>query len=139
MDNPVGRECQPCKEWSGHGWPFVSVIVPFFGTDTGLLDRCVSALLAQEYPRDRLELLIVDNNTRPALGNRYWSSMGFLSVIHEPQPGSYSARNSGISNARGRCLHSLTVTAFRLGTGFDPVSCIYVQRPTVVLSRVGLS
>lgn len=27
--------------------------------------------------------------------------MGFLSVIHEPQPGSYSARNSGISNARG--------------------------------------
>jgi len=79
----------------------VSVIVPFFGTDTGLLDRCVSALLAQEYPRDRLELLIVDNNTRPALGNRYWSSMGFLSVIHEPQPGSYSARNSGISNARG--------------------------------------
>jgi GT2 family glycosyltransferase len=79
----------------------VSIIVPFFGTDTELLDRCVSALWAQEYPRDRQEVIIVDNNARPTLDDRYRSSAVFLSVIHEPRPGSYSARNRGISIARG--------------------------------------
>jgi GT2 family glycosyltransferase len=103
VDDRVGRDCQPCDEWLevGHMWPSVSVIVPFFGTDTEMLDRCVSALLAQDYPRDRLEVLIVDNNTRATLGERYQSSTVFLSVIHEPQPGAYSARNRGISIARG--------------------------------------
>lgn len=84
-----------------YAWPFVSVIVPFYGTNTELLDRCIDALLAQEYPSDKLELIIVDNNARPLLGNRYRSLTIFTSVIHEPRPGSSCARNRGISIASG--------------------------------------
>ena len=91
------------REWAQaeYGWPFVSVIVPFFGTNTELLDHCINALLAQEYPCDRIEIIIVDNNARPVLGDRYRSLTVFPSVIHEPKPGSYCARNKGISIARG--------------------------------------
>lgn len=91
------------SEWAQaeYAWPFVSVIVPFFGTNTELLDRCVDALLAQEYPFDKLDLIIVDNNARPLLGDRYRSLAINTSVIHEPKPGSYCARNKGISIACG--------------------------------------
>jgi GT2 family glycosyltransferase len=103
MDDRVSLDGNPCEKWSesGRGWPLVSVIVPFFGTDTELLDRCIGALQTQDYPRDMLEVIIVDNNVRPTLVDRYRPSTVFLSVIHEPQPGSYSARNMGISIARG--------------------------------------
>jgi glycosyltransferase involved in cell wall biosynthesis len=82
-------------------YPFVSVIVPFFGTSTVVLDRCIQALLAQKYPGDKLEVIIVDNNVDPLLFDRYRSGIVSLRVIHEPQPGSYCARNRGISVARG--------------------------------------
>ena len=86
---------------AGYAWPYVSVIVPFYGTDTELLDRCIDALFAQEYPSHKLELIIVDNNASPLLADRYCSLTVFTSVVHEPQPGSYRARNKGISVARG--------------------------------------
>ena len=103
MDDNSGQD-YPLSNRSGraeYGLPFVSVIVPFFGADMEQLDRCINAILAQEYPRDRLEVIVVDNNVRPVLNDRYRSSATFLSVIHELQPGSYRARNRGISIARG--------------------------------------
>lgn len=103
MDEHSGRDYQPCnwRTQAKYVWPFVSVIIPFFGTNTEWLDRCVDALLAQEYPRDRLEIIIADNNEQPLLGDSYRSLAVCTSVIHEPQPGSYCARNRGISIARG--------------------------------------
>ncbi|HAM50226.1 MAG TPA: hypothetical protein DCP92_05855 [Nitrospiraceae bacterium] len=103
MDDYSSQDYQP-RNWKAQAecrWPFVSVIVPFFGTNTEQLDRCVNALLAQEYPCDRLEVIIVDNNALPMLHDCYSSSTVFLSVIHESHPGSYCARNKGVSIARG--------------------------------------
>ena len=103
MDNYSGQDCHTGDELAQteYGFPFVSVIVPFFGTNTELLDRCIDALLVQKYPCDKLELIIVDNNEQPVLGDRYRSSTVSLVVSNEPQPGSYCARNRGISVARG--------------------------------------
>ena len=119
MDEQSGQDYHPGDELAQaeRVWPFVSVIVPFFGTNTELLDRCIDGLLAQDYSSDKLEVIIVDNNVRPLLGDRYRSLSGSLSVIHEPQPGSYCARNRGISAARGEVTLSRTVTARRQETG----------------------
>jgi len=71
MDDHSGQDYHPGDELAQteYGFPFVSVIVPFFGTNTEELDRCIGALLAQEYPCDKLELIIVDNNVKPLLGD----------------------------------------------------------------------
>jgi glycosyltransferase involved in cell wall biosynthesis len=43
-------------------WPFVSIIVPVYnGSRT--IDALLSSLLALDYPADRREILIVDNQS----------------------------------------------------------------------------
>jgi glycosyltransferase involved in cell wall biosynthesis len=78
--------------------PFVSVIVPVFlehERDRIALDACVEALLAQTYPRDRYEVILVDNGGLPVPGRA-----GVI-LLREPRPGSYAARNTGLAVARG--------------------------------------
>lgn len=82
--------------------PFVSVIVPFYNNETELVEA-LRALSLQTYPSDRFEVLLVDNSPKPNLS----ISTGLapnVKVLHEPKPGSYSARNAAIRVARGTIL-----------------------------------
>ncbi|MCM8787657.1 MAG: glycosyltransferase [Candidatus Omnitrophica bacterium] len=82
--------------------PFVSVIIPVFN-DAKRLKLCLDALLRQTYPKNRYEVIVVDNgstdNIREVISN-------FPSVIFtsEKYPTSYAARNKGISIAKGEIL-----------------------------------
>lgn len=82
--------------------PFVSVIVPVYN-DTERLDRCLAALHAQSWPKDALEVLVVDNNSQQDVSvvTRKWP---LVRLLHEPVPGSYAARNTGVAAARGPLL-----------------------------------
>ncbi|MEM1426821.1 MAG: glycosyltransferase, partial [Cyanobacteria bacterium P01_H01_bin.130] len=89
--------------------PFVSVIAPLYNAHDdlpGLLD----CLAAQTYPRDRLELLLVDNNSQDdtfALLQGViarFQDLGFTLIpLQELEiQSSYAARNRGIQTARGQ-------------------------------------
>lgn len=83
-------------------WPLVSVIVPVKdGLD--LLVRCVHALLAQDYPADRYEVLVVDNGSKVSPVTVLPADPR-LTVLFEPSPGSYTARNRALQIARGEIL-----------------------------------
>lgn len=43
--------------------PFVSVVVPA-RNEEGFLGRCIDSILAQDYPRDRMEVVVVENGSR---------------------------------------------------------------------------
>ncbi len=83
-------------------WPFVSVIIPV-KDGLELLVRCVQALLLQDYPSDRYEIIVVDNGSAifpgPAL-----PVDPRLTVLSESRPGSYAARNKGLEVARGQII-----------------------------------
>ena len=82
--------------------PFVSVIVPVFNDQRGI-DRCVEALTTQSYPKDRYEVIVVDNNSEPPI--RLKSEAGFHTQLTWcGTAGSYSARNKGIDASRGEIL-----------------------------------
>jgi glycosyltransferase involved in cell wall biosynthesis len=86
----------------GSSRPFVSVIVPAFDNAAGL-ERCLSALDTQSYPADCYEVIVVDNGSRvdPApLVSRFSRAR----LERESQPGSYAARNRGLTIARGEIL-----------------------------------
>ena len=79
--------------------PFVSVIVPVWN-GAGEIERCVAALNAQSYPRERYEILVVDNGSSddtPSILGR----LPNIKVLSEPEPGSYCARNLGLRHASG--------------------------------------
>ena len=70
--------------------PVVGVVVPVYN-DWHRLQLCLEALACHRYPRDRLQVRVVDN------GSTDWPSQPSfplpLEVIVHRKPGSYGARN----------------------------------------------
>ena len=82
--------------------PFVSVIIPVYNSSK-LLEKCLKALEAQSYPFDYFEIIVVDNNStediRLVVAQFHHAKYSF-----ESSPGSYAARNQGISIAKGEVI-----------------------------------
>jgi len=83
--------------------PYVSVIVPFWGTDVEQLRRCLAALGEQTFPRERFEVIVVDNHATPDDRVAAVKPAGCV-LLHEPRPGSYRARNRGLAQAKGEII-----------------------------------
>lgn len=79
--------------------PFVSVIVPVLN-DEARIGGCIEALLAQEYPRERYEVIVVDNGSSDRsyeVAARYP-----VTLLSETETrSSFAARNRGMREARG--------------------------------------
>ncbi len=82
--------------------PRASVIVPAFNAER-VIGGCLEALLEQDYPRDLLEIIAVDNRSTDrtaAVMCRYP-----VRVVGERRlQSSYAARNTGLAAARGHVL-----------------------------------
>jgi len=82
--------------------PFVSVIIPVYKNFESL-KLCLKALAKQSYPKDKYEVIVVDNESnvdnQSLIGE--FASVTFLREIY---PGSYAARNKGILHATGEVL-----------------------------------
>ncbi|HHP7246001.1 MAG TPA: glycosyltransferase [Elainellaceae cyanobacterium] len=81
--------------------PFVSVIIPVFN-DSERLKLCLQALENQTYRRSHYEIIVVDNGSDDieavkAVVARCTDAI----AVQELTPGSYAARNKGISLAKG--------------------------------------
>jgi glycosyltransferase involved in cell wall biosynthesis len=80
----------------------VSVVVPCFNSEL-YISECLEALCNQDHPRERYEIILVDNGSddRSLEIARKFPRVQCLS---EPKRGSYAARNRGIANARGEVI-----------------------------------
>jgi len=77
--------------------PAVSVIVPFFQSER-YIRACIESLLHQVGVEGELEIIFVDNGSRDqsaAIAEGYQG----LTLLREPTPGAYAARNTGIRRA----------------------------------------
>jgi cellulose synthase/poly-beta-1,6-N-acetylglucosamine synthase-like glycosyltransferase len=81
---------------------FVSIIIPTYNDPNGLA-RCLRALQDQSYPQNLYEIIVVDNgrstNLEPIV-----KLFKQVRLLREAFPGSYAARNTGISNAKGNLI-----------------------------------
>ena len=86
----------------GDAWPFVSVVVPLFGSAASITPT-LQALERQTYPRDRYEVAVVNNGAGVDLEPL---AHKFPRIIHvsEERPGAYAARNRGVRATRGEIL-----------------------------------
>ena len=81
--------------------PFVSVVIPVYNDNDGLV-RCLGAVLAQDYPADSFEIIVVDNASHPAIDLPESNpKLPAVTLVVEKKPGSYAARNRGIASAKG--------------------------------------
>ena len=82
----------------------ISVIIPVYNIKE-YLERCVDSVLAQTW--GRLEILLVDDGSTDGtekLVDELRKKDSRIRVFHKPNGGSSSARNLGISLARGRYI-----------------------------------
>lgn len=82
--------------------PSVTVVIPVYN-DVERLRLCLDALVQQDYPADRMDVVVVDNasttDLRPALPD----DDRFV-LVEERRKGSYAARNAGLGVAAGEVL-----------------------------------
>ena len=82
--------------------PFVSVIIPH-RNDSEKLRLCIEALNNQTYPRDKYEIIVIDNGSENIHKQRLIeiNNDHNITLFNEPKLSSYAARNLGIENAKG--------------------------------------
>ena len=87
--------------------PFVSVIIPTHNRSQ-LLKQTVDTILAQNYPEDRWELILVDNNSSDDTAGVIADVVARdhrVSGLSERRKGAHFARNSGALAAKGDVLY----------------------------------
>lgn len=82
--------------------PSVSVIVPVYNGER-TIGSCIRSLLELDYPSSKLEIIIVDNNSKDGTG-RILREFPVVSMLEDRIQSSYAARNAGIGRAGGRVL-----------------------------------
>ncbi|MCZ3388534.1 MAG: glycosyltransferase [Actinomycetia bacterium] len=82
--------------------PHVTVVIPVFDDPDGLR-RCTEALLDQTYRPDRVLVVVVDNGSTLDVAESMPNDPRFV-LLHEPRPGSYTARNTAMAAATGEVL-----------------------------------
>lgn len=92
--------------------PFISVVVPTYERPDALR-RCVRALRLQDYPRDRYEVIVVDDGsttdlTRAVHGTSHGAQTNgqaqSVTLLRQANAGPAAARNRGAANAQGSYL-----------------------------------
>jgi glycosyltransferase involved in cell wall biosynthesis len=82
--------------------PEMSAVVPFYNAER-YIRGCVTGLLAQNYPEDAYEIIMVDNNSTDGSADivRQYPR---IKLLAEPKQGAYAARNRGLLAARGAVI-----------------------------------
>jgi glycosyltransferase involved in cell wall biosynthesis len=84
------------------GLPFVSIIVPVYNGEA-TIEACIRSLSDLRYPKERYEVLVVDNNSTDNTATIVKKHPVRYLVEDETQS-SYATRNRGIREARGEIL-----------------------------------
>ncbi|MFC1514909.1 glycosyltransferase [Candidatus Omnitrophota bacterium] len=76
-----------------------SIVVPFYNTEK-TIEACISSLVGQDYPKDKFEIIFVNNNSTDA-SCAIVARHPEVRLLHEGRQGAYAARNAGIIRAKG--------------------------------------
>ena len=84
----------------------ISVIIPAYNIED-LIEKCVDSVANQDYPKELLEIIVVDDGSTDSTGqicDRLADKYDNVTALHKPNGGSSSARNHGIKHATGDYL-----------------------------------
>ncbi|MGX6423860.1 glycosyltransferase family 2 protein [Streptococcus infantarius] len=95
-----------------------SVITPVYNVEK-YIDRCLKSIISQNY--DDLEIIVVDNGSTDSSGSicdTYANEHSNISVYHIENQGVGSARNFGLSKARGEFIYFVDSDDYLVGNLF---------------------
>jgi poly-beta-1,6-N-acetyl-D-glucosamine synthase len=101
----LSRAGEEIPEFNKENAPFVSIIVPAWNEEKGI-ERTIKSLLGLEYPKNKLEIIIVDDGS---IDNTYKLALKhkskFLKVFRlKKNSGKFAALNYGIEKSKGEII-----------------------------------
>ncbi len=131
-------------------YPTVTIVVPCWNEET-TLHKTVSSLLALDYPKDKLSLVLVDDGSTDATWSvmQKFASEPQIEIFHKENGGKHTAMNLGIERATSEFIGCLDADSFvdsqalkRIMTYFDNkktmavAPSIIVHEPKNLLQRI---
>lgn len=110
--------------------PLVSIVIPVYNRPLEI-EACLESLLSLDYPRDKIEVIVVDDASQdhtPAVVRRY----GVRLIVQPRNMGQSAARNTGVAAARGEIIAFLDSDC-RAQPGWLRDLVPYFQDPRVAL------
>ena len=96
-------------------YPVVSMLVPCFNEEKTLAGT-IDSLLAMHYPKDKLEIVVIDDGSRDntaTIAREYAQKYpAQISFLQKENGGKYTALNLGIENSRGEIIGCLDADSF---------------------------
>ncbi len=86
--------------------PLVTVLIDTYNYGQ-YIEEAVESALAQEYPREQREVLVVDDGSTDDTGERLKKYGDAIRYVRKPNGGQASAFNSGFAEARGEIIATL--------------------------------
>src|SRR3990172_1665925 len=85
--------------------PFFSIIIATYGRPSQL-EACLQSIARLHYPRDRFEVIVVDdgNKTPPEAVVSAFSDKLDIKLLTQVNAGPATARNTGVQNSQGEVL-----------------------------------
>lgn len=80
----------------------ISVVVPFYN-EKKYIEKCIRSLLFQDYPRDKYEIFMVDNNSTDGSADIV-KKYGDINLLFENKIGAYAARNRALEESKGEII-----------------------------------
>ena len=94
------------KNFSRDNCPLVSIVIPCRNEEK-YIDKCLDSIISQSYPKDKLEVLVMDgmseDGTREIL-KKYQKEYSFIKILDNPKKFISSAINIGIKKAKGKVI-----------------------------------
>lgn len=84
----------------------ISIIIPCRNEEK-FVDMCLDSIIAQDYPREKLEVLVIDGTSEDKTGEilrKYTKQHSFIKVINNKKKIIPAALNIGIKNAKGEII-----------------------------------
>ncbi|QQE73730.1 glycosyltransferase family 2 protein [Brevibacillus composti] len=106
------RYTRPIKEWESQGksLPKVSILIPAHNEEV-VIERTLKAMIRLDYPKDQLEVIVINDNSRDRTGEiaeSYAAKYDFIKAVHTEPPyagvGKSSALNYGLKHSSGEII-----------------------------------
>ena len=142
----------PCTE---DELPTVSIIVPAHN-EAAVIDRCLNSVKAQEYPHDKLEIIVVDDGSTDDTADRVEEHVngnhvydgngngtfrlrgtpirvgpfgGTLALIKNGKSGKAHALNAGIASSTGEIVINIDSDVVLAPAAVRNIACAFIRRP----------
>jgi cellulose synthase/poly-beta-1,6-N-acetylglucosamine synthase-like glycosyltransferase len=86
--------------------PYVSIIIPMRNEEKYIAE-CLNSVLANDYPKDSLEVIVIDGmsiDRSRAIVEEYMKSYSFIRILDNPKQIQAAAMNIGIREAKGSII-----------------------------------